>query len=86
MATQITIKHGKETLQLDWSLDRPVAELQERLEELTGLMVRTGDAMCRGGATATKTATASAARAAANFPAGDGNNCLLCSAPSLGLS
>lgn len=40
MTSQITIKHGKETLQLDWSLDRPVGELQERLEELTGLMVR----------------------------------------------
>lgn len=40
MTHQITVKHGKETLQLDWSLDRPVVELQERLEELTGLMVR----------------------------------------------
>ncbi|KAL4424792.1 hypothetical protein ABPG77_000832 [Micractinium sp. CCAP 211/92] len=48
MATQITIKHGKETLQLDWSLDRPVAELQERLEELTGLMVRKQKLMAAG--------------------------------------
>ncbi|KAL4437121.1 hypothetical protein ABPG75_004260 [Micractinium tetrahymenae] len=48
MTSQITVKHGKETLQLDFSLEKPIAELQERLEELTGLMVRKQKLMAAG--------------------------------------
>lgn len=39
MAASLTVKHGKDTLQLEFNLDHPVAELQSLLEEKTGLMV-----------------------------------------------
>lgn len=38
MRAKLSVKHGIEQLQIEFALERPVAELQALLEEKTGLM------------------------------------------------
>ena len=45
----LTVKHGKDTLALDFPLEGCISELQELLEQKTGLMVRRAHAHGCGG-------------------------------------
>ncbi|PSC75686.1 LRR repeats and ubiquitin-like domain-containing protein isoform A [Micractinium conductrix] len=48
MRAKLSVKHGIEQLQIEFALERPVAELQALLEEKTGLMVRKQKLMAAG--------------------------------------